>query len=243
MIDLKINDYELFTSYDDKSFILVTEKEKNIFLYNVVTGKYVLSSYHYMTHIQDQHYINLVAKGNPNAFATLVDRYKDMVFTLALKMLNNREEAEEIAQDTFFKIYNALHKFKGESKFSTWVYKITYNTCLDALKKRKKEKTVTYIEDFSEHQVKVIEGILDTIDEKERNQTIQDCLEELPNDEAFLLTLYYFDDQSVDEIAKVMNNSISNIKVKLFRTRKKLASILKIRLEPEMLDYYEYERR
>lgn len=196
-----------------------------------------------MTLIDDQHYINQVINGNTNAFATLVDRYKDMVYTLALKMLGNKEEAEEIAQDTFIKIYKALHKFKGESKFSTWTYKITYNTCLDALKKRKKEKSVTYIEDFGEHQVKALHEILDTIDEKERNQAIQECLNELPNDEAFLLTLYYFDEQSVEEIAKVMNNSASNIKVKLFRTRKKLAHILKRRLEPEILDYYECERR
>ncbi len=195
-----------------------------------------------MTFIEDQHYINLILNGNTNSFATLVDRYKDMVYTLALKMLNNKEEAEEIAQDTFVKIFNALNKFKGESKFSTWIYKVTYNTCLDALKKRKKQNNVTYIEDFSEHQTKALEGILDSIDEKERNQAIQNCLEELSSDEAFLLTLYYFDDQSVEEISKVINISTDNVKVKLFRTRKKLASILKRRLEPEILDYYEYER-
>ncbi len=196
-----------------------------------------------MTQIEDQHYINLVLNGNTNSFATLVDRYKDMVYTLAIKMLNNKEEAEEIAQDTFIKVFNSLSKFKGESKFSTWVYKVTYNTCLDALKKKKKINNVSYIEDFSEHQTKALEGILDSIDEKERNQAIQQCLEELPSDEAFLVTLYYFDDQSVEEIAKVMNISTDNVKVKLFRTRKKLATILKRRLEPEMLDYYEYERR
>ena len=196
-----------------------------------------------MTFIEDQHYINQVLNGNTNSFATLVDRYKDMVFTLSLKMLNNKEEAEEIAQDTFIKVFNSLNKFKGDSKFSTWVYKITYNTCLDALKKKKKQNNVAYIEDFSEHQTKTLEGILDNIDEKERNQAIQDCLEELASDEAFLLTLYYFDDQSIDEIAKVLNISTDNVKVKLFRTRKKLATILKRRLEPEVLDYYEYERR
>jgi RNA polymerase sigma factor (sigma-70 family) len=196
-----------------------------------------------MAHLEDQHYINLILNGNPNAFATLVDRYKSMVYTLALKMVTNREVAEEIAQDTFIKVYSSLSKFKGDSKFSTWIYKITYNTCLDSLKKSKREKTTTYIEDFSEHQIKEIESVLDTIDEKERNQVIQNCLEQLPNDESFLITLYYFDGQSIDEISKVMNASASNIKVKLFRTRKKLASILKSRLEPEILDYYESERR
>lgn len=196
-----------------------------------------------MTFTEDQYYINLVLAGNTNSFAPLVDRYKDFVFTLALKMLKNNEEAEEIAQDTFIKVFNSLHKYKGESKFSTWIYKITYNTCLDVLKKKKKQKEVTYIEDFSEHQTKVLEEILDTIDEKEKHQAIQNCLEQLPADEAFLLTLYYFDDQSIEEIAKIMNSSTSNIKVKLFRTRKKLASIFKSKLEPEILNYYENERR
>jgi RNA polymerase sigma factor (sigma-70 family) len=196
-----------------------------------------------MAHLEDQHYINLILNGNPNAFATLVDRYKNMVYTLALKMVTNREVAEEIAQDTFIKIYNSLSKFKGDSKFSTWIYKITYNTCLDSLKKSKREKTTTYIEDFSEHQTKALENILDSIDENEKNKAIQECLNELLPEDAFLLTLYYFEEQSIDEISKVINLSNDNIKVKLFRIRKKLASILKKRLEPEILDYYERERR
>lgn len=202
-----------------------------------------MSSYLHMTFKEDQYYINLILSGNTNSFATLVDRYKDLVYTLAIKMLNNKEEAEEIAQDTFIKAYNSLYKFKGESKFSTWLYKITYNTCLDALKKKKKQNNVTYIEDFSEHQTKALETIFDSLDEKERNKAIQDCVAQLPQDEAFLLTLYYFDDQSIEEVAKIMNISTDNLKVKLFRTRKKLASILKNRLEPEILDYYEKERR
>lgn len=219
------------------------QKLKKIIYAKIVTILNLSSSYLCMTLIEDQHYINLVLNGNTNSFATLVDRYKDMVYTLALKMLNNKEEAEEIAQDTFIKAFNSLNKFKGESKFSTWIYRVTYNTCLDALKKKKKQNNVTYIEDFSEHQTKTLEGILDTIDEKERNQAIQACLEELQSDEAFLLTLYYFDDHSVEEIAKVVNITSDNVKVKLFRTRKKLASILKSRLEPEILDYYENQRR
>lgn len=196
-----------------------------------------------MAFINDQHYINQVIEGNSNAFAVLVNQYKDLVFTLAYKMLKNKDEAEEVSQDTFVKIFNSLNKFKGESKFSTWIYKITYNTCLDRLKKSKKENNVVYIEDFNEHQVKTIESVLDTFDEKERNQKIQECLQLLPSEDAFLLTLYYFDDHSIDEIAKVIDCISNNVKVKLFRSRKKMASILKERLEPEMLSYYESERR
>lgn len=196
-----------------------------------------------MAFINDQHYINQIIEGNTNVFSVLVNQYKDLVFTLAYKMLKNKEEAEEVSQDTFIKIFNSLNKFKGESKFSTWIYKITYNTCLDKLKKIKKENSVVYIEDFNEHQVKVIENILESIDEKERNQKIQECLQLLPSEEAFLLTLYYFDDQSIEEIAKVIDCNTNNVKIKLYRTRKKLASILKEQLEPEILSYYESKRR
>mgnify|MGYP003488269018 FL=1 len=84
---------------------------------------------------------------------------------------------------------------------------------------------------------------METIDENERNQKIQECLLLLPSEEAFLLTLYYFDDQTIEEIAKVINCNSNNVKIKLFRSRKKLASILKEQLEPEILSYYERERR
>ena len=196
-----------------------------------------------MAFINDQHYINQIIEGNTNAFSVLVNQYKDLVFTLAYKMLKNKEEAEEVSQDTFIKTFNSINKFKGDSKFSTWIYKITYNTCLDRLKKGKKDNNVVYIEDFNEHQVKTIENILENIDEKERNQKIQECLQLLPSEEAFLLTLYYFDDQSIEEIAKVIDCNANNVKIKLYRGRKKLASILKEQLEPEILSYYERERR
>lgn len=89
-----------------------------------------------MEKVNDQHYINAVIEGDTNAFSVLVDRYKGMVFSLSLKMLQNREEAEEAAQDTFIKTYKSLSRFNGDSKFSTWIYKITYNNCLDRLKKQ-----------------------------------------------------------------------------------------------------------
>lgn len=195
-----------------------------------------------MDKLSDQHYINQIMQGDTNVFSVLVDRYKEMIFTLALKMVKNREEAEEVSQDTFIKIYNSLNKFKGDSKFSTWIYKIAYNTCLDRLKKNKKEENTIFINEFSDHLVKTLDNALSALEEKERKQTIQNCLNLLSREENFLLTLYYFDDQNLDEIAKIMDINTNNVKVKLFRSRKKLAVILKKQLEPEILDYYERER-
>ena len=195
-----------------------------------------------MSAIPDQHYIDRILQGETNLFAVLVDRYKDMIFTLAIKMVKNREEAEEVAQDTFIKIYSSLIKFKGDSKFSTWIYKIAYNTCLDRLKKNKKEDLNISIDEFSAHLIKTMDNALSALEDKERKQTIQDCLNLLPGDENFLLTLFYFEDQSLEEIGKIMNINANNVKVKLFRSRQKLAVILKKQLEPEIVEYYERER-
>ncbi|SFZ92635.1 RNA polymerase sigma-70 factor, ECF subfamily [Flaviramulus basaltis] len=191
----------------------------------------------------DQYYINLIIEGDTNAFSVLVERYKDLVFTLTLKILKNREEAEEVAQDTFVKAYKSLSKFKGDSKFSTWIYKIAYNTSLDRLKKNKKYINDVAIDEFTEHQVKTIDNALDKLEDKEREQTIQECIALLPNEDSFLLTLYYFEELSLEEISKTMGIKTNNVKVKLFRSRKKLATILKQQLEPELIEYYERESR
>ncbi|MHC0439694.1 RNA polymerase sigma factor [Flavobacterium sp. 3-210] len=195
-----------------------------------------------MSTIPDQHYIDKILQGETNAFAVLVDRYKDMIFTLSLKMVKNREEAEEAAQDTFIKVYNSLSKFKGDSKFSTWIYKISYNNCLDRLKKNKKEDLNISIDEFSSHLVKTMDNALSALVDTERKQAIQNCLNLLPSDDNFLLTLFYFEDQSLEEIGKIMNINANNVKVKLFRSRQKLATILKKQLEPEIVEYYERER-
>ncbi len=191
----------------------------------------------------DQHYINLILNGDTSAFSVLVDRYKDLVFSLTIKMLKNREEAEEVSQDTFIKVYKSLNMFKGDSKFSTWIYRVAYNTCLDRLKKNKKQFNNVPIDEFTEHQVKTIDNALDTLENNERDKAIQDCITLLPSDDAFLLTLYYFEEQSLDEIAKVMNLTANHVKVKLFRSRKKLAAILKERLQPEIIEIYERANR
>ncbi len=192
----------------------------------------------------DEHIIiNQIIAGDTKAFAILVERYKDLVYTLAIRMLNNREEAEEVAQDTFIKIYKSLQSFKGNSKVSTWIYKVTYNTCLDRIKKNQRQMQEVAIDEFTEHQVKTLEDALDALEKKEFQQTVQECLQQLPSEDSFLLTLYYFEDLSLEEISKIVNKEANTVKVKLFRSRKKLASLLKHRLEPEIISSYERERR
>jgi RNA polymerase sigma factor (sigma-70 family) len=196
-----------------------------------------------MDKLNDQHYINLIIGGDTNVFGVLVDRYKNLVFTLSLKMLQSREEAEEVSQDAFIKVYKSLHKFKSESKFSTWLYKITYNACLDRLRSKKRTTSLVSFDDFEEQEAVSLMNVLNTIEERERKQLIQNCLNLLPGEESFLLTLYYFQENSLREISKIMGINENNLKIKLFRSRRKLTGILKTQLEPEILNEYEKQGR
>jgi len=195
-----------------------------------------------MDKLSDQHFINLVIGGDTRAFAVLVDRYKNLVFTLSVKMLQSQEEAEEAAQDTFVKVYKSLEKFKSESKFSTWLYKVTYNTCLDRLKSKKRNISHVSVDDFKEKDVISLTNVLDTIEIRERKQMIQKCLDQLPAEDRFLLTLYYFQENSLKEISKIMGINENSLKIRLYRSRIKIAGILKTKLEPQLINQYENER-
>jgi RNA polymerase sigma-70 factor (ECF subfamily) len=187
---------------------------------------------------QDQPYIERTLNGDLNAFTILMDRYKYMVFTLAMRMVKNREEAEEIAQDTFLKIYNGLEGFKGNSKFSTWVYKIAYYRSLDYLKKLGRGIDSTSIEMVTEKQVAEEEDIVKRLEQSERSKSIKDALQLLPGDDGILITLHYYEELSLFEIAQVMGISVNNVKVKLFRARKRLKKVLINKLEPEIVSNY-----
>ena len=179
-----------------------------------------------MTTNDDQILIDAIRSGDTKAYAQLVNRYKDLVYTLALRMVKHREEAEEVAQDTFVKVFRSLNRFKGDSKFSTWIYRITYNTSLDRLKKNKKHYNDIEIDDYTFNQLGTIDNALDNLINEEKSKLIRQCIDKLPEDSSSLLTLFYFEELSLDEISKIINIEANTVKVKLFRARKKLAVIL-----------------
>ena len=186
----------------------------------------------------DQQYIDKVLQGDTNSFANLVDKYKDLVYSLVIKMTKNREEAEEISQDTFIKAFQNLEKFKGESKFSTWLYKIAYRTCLDTLKKNKNHRSNYDFNEITLNQIKSTDSILNDLERKDRANVMKDCLDKLPSEERSILWMFYFDELSLKEIIEVTNLSEANLKVKLHRARKRLLSIVKETVEPELISHY-----
>ncbi len=182
----------------------------------------------------DQQLIEQTLRGDTSSFGKLVERYQDFVFTIAFRIMKVREEAEEVAQDSFIKAYESLNSFRGESKFSSWLYSIAYRKGLDALRKNKKYKASEIIDDITEGEVSGIEDALHYLEDEERKKAIQDCILKLASDEATIITLYYFQDQSVREISTITELSEDNIKVKLYRSRKKLFGFLKHFILPEI---------
>lgn len=181
----------------------------------------------------DQHLIEQTLKGNSKAFGELVERYQAFVYTIVIRIVKVREEAEEVAQDTFIKAYQSLSSYRGESKFSSWLYSIAYRKALDALRKNKKNSSLELIEEITEGDCSIIENALTYIEDKERSEVIKKCILELPEKEAAIITLFYFEEQSIKEIAKITELTEDNVKVKLYRSRKKLFSLLKHYILPE----------
>lgn len=182
----------------------------------------------------DQHYIQKTLQGDTNSFSVLIDRYQNLVFTVVLRVVKVREEAEEVAQDTFLKAFESLNSYRGESKFSSWLYSIAYRKALDRVRKNNRMKPVELVEDITEKNVEDIDNALHFLEQKERNDTIRKCIEQLPEQEGAIITFYYFDDLSVREISKITNLTEDNVKVKLHRSRKKLFTLLKQFVLPEI---------
>lgn len=178
--------------------------------------------------------IRSIRKGNTRAFSELVNRYKDLVYTLALRMLGNREEAEEVSQDTFIKVFHSLERFKGDSKISTWIYRIAYNACLDRIRLRK-SRTFLDVGEMEDFVFTEMDTALDKMVREERGRLVGQCLAKLPSGDAGLLTLFYFEEKSLLEIENILNVPVNSLKVRLFRARKKLAAVLEGHLKPEIL--------
>jgi len=172
-------------------------------------------------------YIDKVLAGNLNAFSYLIDRHKDKAFNLAFRICGNREEAEEIAQDAFLKAFRSLKDFRKKSSFSTWLYRIVYNTSISLVRAR--GIRVLSLEEFPADAVDFLSESKneDEAIDNYRNSLVNFALQKLQEEERGLITLYYYDDLETDEIARITGIRKQNIKVRLFRARQKMADIIK----------------
>ena len=175
-----------------------------------------------------------VLQGETNAFAYLVNKYKNLAYTVSLKIVRNHEDAEEIAQDSFVKAYTQLHTFKGESKFSTWLYTIIYRNSISKI--RKKKIDTVDVDDYiiDNHKADFDFPQIEAIKNKEQKKYVTEAINNLSENDALLITLYHLNECSVEEIEEITGLTKTNIKVKLFRIRKKLYNELSLLLKDEV---------
>jgi RNA polymerase sigma factor (sigma-70 family) len=167
-----------------------------------------------------------VLQGDTNAYSVLVDRYKDKVFSLVFGILRDHELAQEVAQDVFVKAYTSLKKFRMDSSFSTWIYRISYNTAISETRKRKQLQTSFDDKILSELSRDNEYELLESFDKEKDQHQLSKAISSLQPDEQLIINMYYFEDKAISDISEITGLGQSNIKVKLHRLRKKLKELL-----------------
>jgi RNA polymerase sigma-70 factor (ECF subfamily) len=188
-----------------------------------------------MRNLSDQEIIDSVRKGNESDYSIIINRYKNKAFSMLKRMLKNEFDADEVLQDSFLKAYNSLGSFKGEAKFSTWFYRIVYNSALTKLssQKRKIEAEMSSVEDNFDLES---EYNADDIEKKDLQEFVQDIINKLPERYSAIITMFYLNEMSIEEISEVMQITVSNVKVMLYRSRNSMRDlVLKSKLAEELI--------
>jgi RNA polymerase sigma factor (sigma-70 family) len=188
-----------------------------------------------MAYREDDYYIDRILHHADNsAFAQLVNKHKTMAFNIALRITKSREDAEEVAQDAFIKVYHSLSQFKGDSKFTTWLFRVVYNMGLSKIRKKSLISGSIDEEGYVDAAFDDSLDVLSKFKQQEQKHHINEAMAELNELDQLLVTLYYMSDHSVEEISGITDISVSNVKVRLFRSRKKLHDTLQQNLKGEL---------
>ncbi|HEX6191254.1 MAG TPA: sigma-70 family RNA polymerase sigma factor [Chitinophagaceae bacterium] len=191
------------------------------------------------TGLNDNEIISKVLNGDTQAYAVLVNRYQNYVFTLAMRMVKTREDAEEVAQDIFVKAYRALADFRGASKFSTWLYTIVNTTCITFLRKKRLEVHSLDNENVFEAADNQDSGLrANQIEQKSKVAMVNQAIALLGNDDAEVITLFYKAEQSLEEIAQILGVEPNTAKVRLHRARTRLKEKMEKHFSEELKDLH-----
>jgi RNA polymerase sigma factor (sigma-70 family) len=183
--------------------------------------------------------IQLVLQGQQQAYAILVDRYQNFVFTIVLRYVKGREDAEEVAQDIFIKAYRSLADFKGASKFSTWLYTVTTTTCITFLRKKRLDMYSLDNEKVFAAADNIDSGAsANQIEQKSRIAMVNAAIQLLSPDDAQIITLFYKGEQTLEEIAMILGKEPNTVKVQLHRARTRLKEKMHKHFSAEVKDIY-----
>jgi len=183
--------------------------------------------------LRDEEVVSYIVKGKTELFSVIIDRYQSKVFSTAFHYTHDQEEARDLTQEIFIKLYNNLQKYKGKASFSTWLYRIAVNRCIDWTRK-KKPQTVSAISDGSEEELDIYDTIADSgggpeedLIKQENAVYLRKLVESLPEIYKTVIILYYFEDFSPQEISEIVGVPKRTIETRLFRGK----NLLKLRTE------------
>jgi len=176
----------------------------------------------YMNNQDELNYIERILAGETNLFSYFVNSYSNSIYSLIVRIVLTNEDAEELTQDSFLKAFKKLDTFKGDCSFSTWLFRIAYNTAISATRKRKMEFPMVDEAMMESVPDEAIETFFDPDENEIKLQKLEEAIGKLNVEEKTLITLFYTEDKSVAELARVLDLTPENVKVKLYRVRKKL---------------------
>lgn len=186
-----------------------------------------------MTRAEEMELIDRIRGGDTELFETLVLQHQKTVYNLALRMVQNREDALDLSQEAFLKAYRSLDLFRGEASFSSWLYRLTTNVCLDYLRKKSRRPELSLTlqdedEPGSEYELPdPTPGPQESLERSELRRAVRDGLQALPADARQILLLREIGGLSYEEIGRQLSLEEGTVKSRIFRARKKLAEILK----------------
>ena len=182
---------------------------------------------------EDKYILELIA-GNQIAYSQLIDDYEQKVFATCISFIPNKEDAEDLAQEVFLEVFNSINKFKGDSKLSTWIYRITTNKCLEFIRKKSAKKRFAFMQSIAGNEIPIDKtsyftefnhpGIV--LENKERNETLFHAINKLPEIQRVVFTLHKIDGKSYKEISEIIKKSVSSVESLMFRAKKNLQELL-----------------
>lgn len=186
--------------------------------------------------LEEQNFIKLLKEGKQSAFNRLLDDYQQKVFSTCISFVPNKEDAEDIAQEVFLEIFKSISKFKGDSKLSTWIYRIATNKCLEFIRKKNTKKRFAFMQSMLGNEIALDKtsyftefnhpGIV--LENKEKSAIIFKAINSLSENQRVIFTLAKIDGKSYQEIIEITGKSLSSVESIMFRAKKSLKEKLEI---------------
>lgn len=182
----------------------------------------------------EHEFIHALKSHSQSAYGILIDEYEQKVFATCISFVPNKEDAEDIAQEVFLEVFNSIHTFKGDSKLSTWIYRIATNKCLEFIRKHNAKKRFAFLQNISGNELPLDRTNYFTeinhpgiqLENKQTSEMLFKAINQLPEAQRIVFTLHKVDDKSHDEISEILNKSVSSIESLMFRAKRNLQVIL-----------------